>query len=892
MPFNIHRHPGSRPAAPALARTLAGALGAVAVALAVPFSEGAAQRDSAAPLPGRASSCPEASGRLSAAGWRAWRAGSVAEAERRFDEAAALCPANQDAAAGLGFLALRQDDLARADSLFRAVVSRDTRNGDGWEGLARSAWRRGDRRSAREAGLRAIALDSTRVEVRRLLDAIDPDWNRPARTVPRRRTGAIELVARTRGAGFEVRLPRDSAWRPFYMKGVNLGVALPGRYPSEFPLDSALYAGWLDTLSAMRANTLRVYTILPPAFYRALRGWNLANPGRELWLVHGVWTELPPGDDFDAAAWKGGFRDEMRRVVDLVHGAIDIPPRPGHAAGRYDADVSPWTLAYIIGREWEPYAVKAFDARHPERRPWRGRFLESDPAPAMDRWMAEQCDYMLAYEFDRHGALRPIAYTNWPTLDPLVHPTEANTDEEMAWRRRSGRQADAPKLEYENDAIGLDAMLVRATAANPAGWFASYHAYPYYPDFLLHDPEYNRTRSSEGRSNYFGYLAGLVRHHAGMPVVIAEYGVPSSRGIAHLQPQGWHHGGHDERGMAEIDARLTREIREAGAAGGIVFAWLDEWFKKNWIVMDFEIPLDHTRRWHNVMDAEQNYGILGQYAGDDATRPVLGGDAGVWRALPAIGRAERGGRQALRAGADASYVYLALEAPDLSWRTHAIEIGIDTWRPEVGQHHLPGSGVTSAAGFEFLLDLRGLDTAALRVLPEYNRYAPLADPAAGDDRGRFHRRPVTVVNRSDGRFDSLFVVTNRARFGRDGTFFPALGYDRGRLRHAAESASTLADWYHDAGAGLIEIRIPWDLLNVTDPSTRRILFEREGTGDFGTVTAGDFRFMVVTYEKRGASVVSTIPPSAWRWEPWDEPRAHGRLKPVYDALRRTWEGMP
>ena len=83
--------------------------------------------------------------------------------------------------------------------------------------------------------------------------------------------------------------------------------------------------------------------------------------------------------------------------------------------------------------------------------------------------------------------------------------------------------------------VSLDPSLVRATASNPAGWFASYHAYPYYPDFMLHDPGYNRARSSLGRSNYFGYLAELKRHHAGIPVLIAEYGVPSSRGDAHLQ---------------------------------------------------------------------------------------------------------------------------------------------------------------------------------------------------------------------------------------------------------------------------------------------------------------------------------------------------------------------
>ena len=42
---------------------------------------------------------------------------------------------------------------------------------------------------------------------------------------------------------------------------------------------------------------------------------------------------------------------------------------------------------------------------------------------ATDAWMAEQCDYLLAYEAARYNALRPIAYTTWPTLDPLNHTT-------------------------------------------------------------------------------------------------------------------------------------------------------------------------------------------------------------------------------------------------------------------------------------------------------------------------------------------------------------------------------------------------------------------------------------------------------------------------------------
>jgi hypothetical protein len=106
--------------------------------------------------------------------------------------------------------------------------------------------------------------------------------------------------------------------------------------------------------------------------------------------------------------------------------------------------------------------------------------------------------------------------------------------------------------EYDNDAVALDAVRMRATPAFPAGVFASYHAYPYYPDFLLVDPGYLKARSPEGPSNYFGYLRELVAHHGDMPVVISEYGVPSSRGIGHFQPQGWNHGGLSEQQQALV----------------------------------------------------------------------------------------------------------------------------------------------------------------------------------------------------------------------------------------------------------------------------------------------------------------------------------------------------
>jgi hypothetical protein len=845
-------------------------------------------------------SCPPAADSALQSGWKAYRSNSLETAVDRFDLANRLCPRNLDASVGLGFSWMRLGKVSRADSIFRTVLSQNPASSDAWEGRTHTALRLGDTAAAVAAGRKALELTPQNAELRSLLDRMEPDWHR-AVGQPRRNL-RLQVVARTRGRRFEI--ATREGWRPFYLRGVNLGVALPGKYPSEFPTDSMKYAGWLDTLSAMHANAVRLYTILPAEFYRALRGWNLTHPDRVLWLVHGVWAELPPEHDFNQPDWKNEFQSEMRHVVDVVHGAAALPQRAGHAAGRYDADVSDWVLGYIIGREWEPFAVKAFDAAN-RGGAYAGRYLQVRQAPAMDVWLAQQCDFMLRYEVDIYTALRPIAYTNWPTLDPLRHPTEATTAEEALWRHRKGRLTDAKKVEYENDVIGLDANLVEATPSNPAGWFASYHAYPYYPDFMLLDPGYRAARSSEGTSSYFGYLRELVAYHRAIPTVISEYGVPSSRGIAHLQPQGWNHGGHDEQAMAAIDARLTREIRESGAAGSILFAWLDEWFKKNWAVIDYEIPLDNTRLWHNVMDAEQNYGILGQYAGDGATTPKLGGAPAGWLALPLVqsgsGATGVGPRQ-VRAGADESFFYVAvgLSPGKFAWDSMGIQLALDTYLPRIGQHLLPQSRVRSEVGFEFLIDLAGPGRAAAKVTPEYNRHDARIDPRTGDDFGRFSRRPVLTRNRDDGRFDSLFIITNRARFGRDGTFYPARGYDRGRLRYGSEASSTLVDWYLDERAGLLELRLPWDLLNVTDPSTGTLLFDTAGQGDFGTATAQDFRVGVVLYRKTGEPMVAGALPALndgmWRldaftpssWQGWSEPRFHARLKPVYDSLRMLW----
>lgn len=860
-------------------------------------------------MPVQGDRCDREADELVSDGWTAYRENAIARADSLFQAASDRCGAHLGAIVGRGYAALRLERLDEARRLFDSALVMAPETLDALVGLGLVSWRQGDPAAALDRFDEVLALEPDNETARQYRRLLAPSGEPPRRRPPPALPESLVVVARAQGDRFDV--TATDGWRPFYVKGVNLGAALPGKYPSEFP-DSATYTLWIAEIVEMGANTVRLYTIHPPHFYRALQAHNASHPERPLWVIHGVWAELPPDHDYDDPVWKTEFFNEMRRVVDLVHGRADVESRPGHASGRYTADVSRWVLAYVIGREWEPFSVKAYNAMRPERRRWEGEYLVVADGSPMEVWLAEACESIVAYESTTYRMQRPVAYTNWPPLDPMPHPTETTVDEEVMIREALGEVIERPPLEYDNDDVSLDATRMRPTGAYPAGPFAVFHAYPYYPDFMVLDPGYGRARSSEGQSNYFGYLRELKDRHRGMPVLIGEYGVPASLGIAHLQPQGWHHGGHSEEAMADIDARLTREIAEAGMAGAAVFAWIDEWFKTNWIVLPFEIPRDRGRMWTNRLDAEQHYGMIAM-----EPETILGGAhlperLAAWAAVPAL--YEHADRSRLRAAADEAHLWLLFEPGRVAYEE--IFIGFDVTRPDAGDFRWPGSvGPAIPVGVELVLRI-SRDGARILVDPASNPYrvvavrdgAPtghLVVPRIDDGTppglfsGRVEQRynePYRTAPNHDGRYDSLRVVVNRPRFSRDGTEYAGLGYDRSVLPPGPPPDGV---WERDERTGAVEVRIPWMLLNVTDPSRRRVLDGGAGAeylGGFGTVTVESIGIVAAATDTSGwwhfwPAPASPHAVARFQWETWDAPTWRARRRPVYERMRETFDRL-
>ncbi|MEK7314897.1 MAG: hypothetical protein AAB011_01855, partial [Candidatus Eisenbacteria bacterium] len=393
----------------------------------------------------------------------------------------------------------------------------------------------------------------------------------------------------------------------------------------------------------------------PPDFYRALRAENEAHPEDPLWLFQEVWTELPETNNFWTPTYRRSFEREIRMTIDAVHGNAVVKPRPGHASGRYDTDVSPWLAGWLLGREWEPFAVRETERLNPDSTRYRGAILTVEGGTAMECWLGRVCDVAARYEKRNYGLARAISFVNWPTLDPMRHPTESE---------RAGAEAEHDEDAYSVDPLRIRPLLRPSVASGFLGTFANYHVYPYYPDFLNLDPGYGAFRDQHGACNYAGYLADLKSHTRGIPLLIGEFGVPTSRGVAHLQPQGIHHGGASEEEQGRQDVRLLEDIAASGASGSMLFALFDEWFKVNWMVQRGEWPRDRDPLWHNLLDAEECYGLIGF---DPPPAILIDGDRSDWAGVAPYAHADstaaKGPRilRALYATSDQARFYLRLD---------------------------------------------------------------------------------------------------------------------------------------------------------------------------------------------------------------------------------------
>ena len=617
-----------------------------------------------------------------------------------------------------------------------------------------------------------------------------------------------------------------------FLPGVNLGATTPGHQPGELAITAADYRRWFAEMGRLGIRAVRIYTIHPPGFYAELRAYNRAHPDAPLYLVQGVY--LPdesypsrPRGLYDPTV-ETAFRRELADAVGAVRGELHRAPERGRADGDWRADVTPWLAGWIVGVEWDPFGVQRTDRVDRIAPTTAGRFFRStSDATPTERWLAASMDHLASLEA-AHGISTPIAFANWPTTDPLRHPAEPLPQEDL---------------------VGVDANHVRPTAAWPAGTFASYHAYPYYPDFQRHEPALRRYEL-DGRSDpYAGYLAALRKHHGAIPVMVTEFGVPSSIGSGHGGPLGRDQGAHSEEEAMRIDADLLRVIHREGLSGAFLFSWIDEWFKFTWNTLPRQEPVAARRQlWHDPWTNEQWFGLVAA-------------DAGPAEPAGRVVRERRTGIREVRVATDPSWLHLRIRLEH-----HAairLTLGFDV--VPGGAARLPGTTTPDGTSdYAVVLDLvKGTGQAYVR---------PTLDPLPLD----YSPLPHDVVRSKDG-WNEMLLSTSRA------LVVPTTGQrmayetiDVGALRRGSWEPSSpeydsRATW-HASGRD-VTIRIPWMQLGIVDPSSHRALVPRMRNGIPVATT--------VYVPRVGLRVVSPLEGTTdadLAWEGWNVAHPTERLK--------------
>ncbi len=681
---------------------------------------------------------------------------------------------------------------------------------------------------------------------------------------------------------------KDGRWQEEFLVGINLGVGKPGSFPGEFMITYDEYYRWFELIREMGVNAIRVYTTQKPAFYNALHDYNLQTE-QPLLLYHGIWVkEEDIGSLLDPFAENRkileDFVKEGEKIIDVVHGNKQILFSPGEAFGSYASDVSCFMTGFIMGIEWHQDFAYNTNQIYKGMPDYKGQYLSTVNAEPFEIFLAEVGDRLIKYETEKYRMQRPAAFCNWVTTDPLEHPNDPDRAKE--------------------DLVSINPENIIANSAFAPGLFASYHVYPYYPEALNYDTKYLDFKDENGNVNtYQAYLKELKTVHT-LPLIVGEFGIPTSRGKTHQDiHRGFNQGHVDETDQGYMLFDMFKNIKAENYAGGFMFTWQDEWFKRTWNNMDYDIP-DRRPYWSNIQTSEQNFGLLSFDPGAEKSICYVDGNIDDWQADKPLMSNQWG---ELYVKSDEKYVYYLIKARNYDFANDTIIVPIDVIS-EQGNTKSNAYGKKFTRAAEFILSINGENNSRFLVDPYYDVHNYMY--------GLMNQMiPVTLasLNKDNGEFITSKMVINKAlELPQTHEIIPFSDFETGLLKYGnanpdATDYKSLNDFIY--AEGNVEIRIPWQLFNVMDPSSKKImgdfrsnlpqdlashidkrtLINKLNVRSYFNIHSRDAQgfYFGYTVVKPGSTDLEPMEMSFFDWNAWETPTYHERLKPSYFYLKEN-----
>lgn len=576
--------------------------------------------------------------------------------------------------------------------------------------------------------------------------------------------------------------------------GVNLSDFIPNETATKFNIKKDTYKKWFQEMEDMNANCVRVYTIMNPDFYNALKEFN-DNSEEPLYLIQGIdfdkYSENSKVDYYDDSLYKT-MQSDMQKMIDVIHGNRYIGKNKTYANGFYLADVSSYTIGYIIGTEWDADTIVYTNMNHESDTSYEGKYLQttSDASP-FERLLTSLGDKAIQYESEKYESQRLLSFGNYPFTDPFTY--------------------DAAITDYYNKIVTFDLNHIEPTSSTRSGLFASFEAYSGYPD-------YYRFESTPVSDTYKAYLQKLV-DHSNYPLVISQFGYSTSRGVS-FSGTNYEKNNLNEDEQGEMLVKALNTMKSVGINNMLIYEWQDDWSKNSWNTL-YETDTTRSKYWHDVQTYSQSYGLL-SFDNNANDKVYVDGNTDEWTDDNIIS-SENG--LTLSSKYDSEYIYFLIHKDGLNLQKDTIYIPIDTLN-NIGSTSMDGTNLSFDHNVDFVLQINGEQNSKLLVSKRYNSLDTIYgsvmyndNPYETDNIPSADTNVFTDINMIEGTQKLLY---NHEQYDIDNivSLFNTGKLVYGNSNPTADNYNSLGDFYSQDNN--IEIRIPWALLNFSDSQLKRI----------------------------------------------------------------------
>lgn len=649
----------------------------------------------------------------------------------------------------------------------------------------------------------------------------------------------------------ELFLLKNDEWEKFTVSGVIIEDTIPGKSEDKENVTYDMYLEWFSFIEEMKANTIQVRDLMSMDFYKAFYDFNTNNQN-PLYLIQGITLkdeEYSKMIDAYSGKLPKLLKQKSYLTIDAIHG------NNNNGSYYYKWNVSEWTLGYLLGTNWNPDLVLYTNDVGADRVGYEGKYITTWPtASSFETILAMLGDQIFSYETGKYGEQRLLAYSNWPHTDPLFHDTTWDV-----WP-------------YENQGhVNVELLTTHDTVLS--GILAAYQVEPNNPLFINHESAYSNYVDEDEKINpYKGYLEALNNYHR-YPVIISGFGVPSSRGVSNIdEVRGFNQGGINEDDQGRALRELYQDILNAGCAGGCINTWNDSWNNTAWNTSVF-VDADRSNYWNNAQSSTQSYGLLTYEPGKKNNICQIDEDVSEWKNQPSV--IKKDGYQ-LQMMYDEKYLYFHVFVPDYQLEEDFIYIPIDI-TPNSGTIIDTTNNLTFDNPMDFLIIIHDQNNSKLLVHEYYNSVLAKYGPLMKND-----NHYIEIPNKQSGKFDLVQQYLRPSFKNANGEQIPSLLHNAGNLKYGNSNPSSaqydsLSDYM--ISENHIEIRIPWAMLNFSDPSKMMILDDYYQNYSFDSIPIEEIYAAMVI---KNPTETIQLPSGRFELKGWeDSPTWHTRLKRSY-----------